>query len=71
MSRDIGKASHNLRFAVRVLRLHEKNDSIYTPHYDQEECSLELSVTLGRIAESCFSVETSALHSLNYLVPLA
>ena len=24
MSRDVGKASHNLRFGVRVLRLHEK-----------------------------------------------
>ena len=24
MSKDVGKASHNLRFAVRVLRLHEK-----------------------------------------------
>jgi hypothetical protein len=28
MSRDVGKASHNLRFGVRVLRHHEK-----TPPY--------------------------------------
>ena len=68
MSRDVGKASHNLRFGVRVLRLHEKNFSIYTPHSDQEECSLEVSISLLRILELNFSVETSALHILNYLV---
>ena len=55
MSRDVGKASHNLRFGVRVLRLHEK-------------ISPEVSISLLRILELNFSVETSTLHILNYLV---
>ena len=56
MSRDVGKASHNLRFGVRVLRLHEKNFSIYTPHSYQEECSLGISISLVRILELKFAV---------------